>query len=403
MAKRILLVWELGGGAGHLLRLGWIAKALGERGYDPIFALPHTEALAVIEEPLQGRTRLDAPVWPHRPSQPPDSNRRRVATMGDILVKGGLHSAESIDALFVAADRLIASADPHAIVADYAPASLLTARGRIPSIAVGNAFTLPPWQTAQFNNLDHLGRAPIFDEAETLTLVNEWLTPVGRRPLQHLPEIFYADRTCVGTFSELDPYADARSVPPVPPWLPSWEQGGTQKRDEIFCYLSAGSDFQSTVLLALADVARTTPVRLHARHLAREAVELLTAAAITVETELIPFEQIQARSRLIVSLGSFGLVSCALAAGIPQIVLPPNLAMDVTGRAVEALGVGRCLRLQPRNPLERALLAQVIAEAFGSAALRETAERLASGFARRLDTRPEDVVANLIEELVGPA
>ncbi len=403
MAKRILLVWELGEGAGHLLRLGWIAKALGERGYEPIFALPQTEALAVIEEPLKGRARLDPPVWPRQRSQPPDSNRRRAATMGDILAQRGLHAAEAIDALFCEADRLIAAADPQAIVADYAPASLVSARGRIPSIAVGNSFTLPPWQLARFDSLDHLGRAPIFDEAETLALLNERLTSAGRRALQHLPEVFYADRTSVGTFSELDPYAHVRCDPPVSPWLPTWEQGGPQQRKEIFCYLSAGSDFQSTVLLALADVARTTPVRLHARHLTREAVTLLIAAKVTVEPKPIPFELIQTRSRLIVSLGSFGLVSCALAAGIPQIVLPPNLAMDVTGRAVEALGVGRCLRLQPSNPLEPALLAQVIGETFGNAALRETAERLAPGFARRLETRPENIVAAMVEELAGPA
>lgn len=403
MAKRVLLVWELGGGAGHLLRLGWIAKALGERGYEPVFALPPTEALGVIREQLDGRTRHNAPVWSKQPSPGHGSIRRRAATMGDVLVQMGLHSPETTDSMLGEASRLIAATDPHAIVADYAPASLLSARGRVPTIAVGDAFTLPPWQADRFISLDHLGRTPIFDETETLARVNEWFVSAGRNSLSHLPEIFYADRTAVGAFSELDPYTETRRIPPVSPSLPFWERNGRRAGEEIFCYLSAGSEFQSTVLLALADVAHTAPVRLHARHLAREAVDLLTAAKVTVELEPIPFGQIQARSGLIVSLGSFGLVSCAVAAGIPQIVLPPNLAMDVTGRAVEALGVGRCLRLQAGNPLEPALLAQVIGETFGNAALRGTAERLAPGFARRLETRPENIVAAMVEELIGPA
>lgn len=357
MNKRVLLAWELGSGAGHFLRLAWTAGTLEKHGYEPILAVPQPETASHFRDQLQGLKLVRAPAWRGLPS-PPGPGRRRPVSMGDILADQGLHSSESADALIDEADRLIAATAPLAVVADYAPATLLAARGRVPTVAVGNAFTLPPWRPDRFANLDHLNRAPLFDEEETLLLLNRTLTLKGRDGLRRLPEIFWADRHCVGTFAELDPYASERDAPPVSPWLPSWERGSPQKRAEIFCYLSTNSPLQSTVLKALMRIAPQMRVRLHIRHLVPEAVELLTGSDIAVELGPVPFAQIEVNASLVVSLGSFGLVSCALTAGVPQIVLPPNLAMDVTGRAVEALGVGRCLRLQPDNPLEAALLAQ---------------------------------------------
>jgi hypothetical protein len=276
----------------------------------------------------------------------------------------------------------------------------MAARGRVPTVAVGDGFTLPPAGLKKFTPLDAEGGEPKLKETDLLSVVNEGLAKIGRGPLALLPEMFAADRSRASSFTELDPYRDDRNEPLAAPWVPDWDKSVPMSREEVFGYFSVGADVRGTALAAFAHVAREgIPVRVYIPQLKPDAASWLAENNIHAEPAAIPFDEIQRRARLVVSLGSFGFVSCALAAGIPQIVIPLGIAKGATGMAIERLGVGRWTQIGVTNPVETTLLGQVILEAFNNEQFTETAKRIAPDFARRLRPRPAETIADLATEL----
>jgi hypothetical protein len=91
MKKRILLAWELGSGQGHLLILGWIAEALRQRGFEPVFALQRLDGIDTIRAAIGDSECHQSPLWPglidravyHAPGSP--------ASFGDVLGGHALH------------------------------------------------------------------------------------------------------------------------------------------------------------------------------------------------------------------------------------------------------------------------------------------------------------------------
>jgi hypothetical protein len=401
MSRRILLAWELGAGRGHILILGWIAAALRRCGFEPVFAVQRPAALRDLGADGEGVECHQAPLWPgffNNETAIPG----RATTLGDSIGDLGLRSADAAAAMIRAWDVLLEQVRPDAVVADFAPACLLACRGRVPTIAVGDGYTLPPATLDRYPQFTGEGSAPRkYDEAVLMANVNLALQATGRPAVAHLPEIFSADRHCAGTFDELDPYAGMRTTAVVAPWLPVWDQSAPADRREVFCYFGVPSAVEATIVAGLAHAA-ANGVRIRANFpvLGEETARALAAAGVSVERSPVPFELIHRQARLIVSYASFGLVSSALAAGIPQLVIPPALAKRLTARAVERLGVGRSIELAPGNPLEGALLGQAIAEMREDRRFAEKAAACAPDFARRLDPRPAEIVADLVPELV---
>jgi UDP:flavonoid glycosyltransferase YjiC (YdhE family) len=212
--------------------------------------------------------------------------------------------------------------------------------------------------------------------------------------------VFGADRSCAASFIEFDPYAGYRTGPATAPWVPRF-RNVHREENELYVYLSMNTPLQVTVLAALRDAAANgMPVRIHAPSTTEAALAPVIAAGAILEPAPLPFEEIQRRSRLVFSYGSYGFLSTALAAGIPQIVVPLGIARSVTGKTIDRLEVGRWLPVNPDNPLEIALIAQAIAECHADDRMAANAARLAPDFNRRLEPRPAAVVADLVEELV---
>ena len=399
MGKRILLAWELGGGRGHLLILGWIADALRQRGFEPVFALQRLDGIETIRSSIGTNEVFQAPVWPGLIDRSAYHAPGRSVTFGDVLGGLGLSSHAAFEGMLRAWDQLIARIAPAAVVADFAPACLTAARGKVPTVAVGDGFTLPPATLDRFTNFDDDSMAK-FDEAEMLSVVNGVLRNLGGRELRVLPELFAADRSRASSFAELDPYQNDRREPIAAPWVPEWNHAVPMSRDEIFGYFSINTDTRRTILMALAQVVKAgVRVRIYIPDIDAETFSWLAANGIVAEPAPVPFDQIQSRAGLLISLASFGFVSCALASGIPQIVVPQGIAKGATGKAIERLGVGRWTRLNPASPIESALLGQVILETYGNAQFAEKAKILAPDFARRLRPSSADVIAGLVSEI----
>ena len=401
MNKRILLAWEIGRGRGHAYIAGWTARALKERGYEPVVAVKQLDCVELISTLVPGVRCIQAPIWPAVLTASPTRASEPPVTVGDTMGQVGLRSAPVIRQVIHAWDQLFAFTGAAAVVADFSPGALLAARGRMPTVAVGDSTTLPPSTMKTFPLLSKRIGHSKFNETELLDAVNTALKATSRKTLDHLPQVFSADRSCTAAFTELDPYREFRVQPNAAPWAPAWNRGVVRESDEVFGYFSMHARFQATLVRALQQVVRSgIPVRVHMPLLDPEAVALLEEIGILVERAPLPFEEIQRRSRLVISIGSLGFVSCALAAGIPQILLPPGI-FDHMGPAIEHLGVGRSIELNAQSPIEPALLAQAIIEAYRDDKLAARAKEVAPDFARRLDPRPEDAVAGLVEELVG--
>jgi UDP:flavonoid glycosyltransferase YjiC (YdhE family) len=151
---------------------------------------------------------------------------------------------------------------------------------------------------------------------------------------------------------------------------------------------------------ALQQVAvRGIPDRAHIPYANESQRSLLTEIGVRVEPQPLPFEEIQRNARRALSLGSFSFMSCALVAGIPQVVFPLGIVKHLTGHAIETLGVGRWIDPKPENPLEPTLVAEALMEDFHNESLARRAKELAPDFERRFYPRPEEVVADLVDAI----
>ena len=209
---RFLLGWELGANRGHLVRLADIARRLVAEGHQVTIA---SQRLSRAFDFPEGVTLWQAPVWPRLLGNVGALGGPMPNTMGDILVRLGLDGEETLPVLVEAWEAILSAVRPDAVVADFAPALLCAARGRIPTLLVGLAFDAVPHTLAAFPSLT--GQPAAYPETETLARVNRGLAQVSRDTLERLPQMFAADRVLAGTFTELDFYAQWRAEPPVAP------------------------------------------------------------------------------------------------------------------------------------------------------------------------------------------
>jgi hypothetical protein len=205
----VLMGWEMGTGLGHVVPLLAVARRLRDHGHRPVFALTNVvePAFLLRQDPVPV---LQAPVW-----QPPPGYRGRMpatATLADIFVVMGFNDRDSIHAVVTAWDALIGLMRPKLAVADFAPGLGLATRGRIPLVAIGNGFCLPPSEMETFPPLQEKVK-PVVRQEDLLAAVNAVQRDRGAPSLPRLPALFEAEGQFVYTFPILDPYAAFRARP----------------------------------------------------------------------------------------------------------------------------------------------------------------------------------------------
>lgn len=384
---RILIGWELGAGHGHTSRILNLADVLVARGHLPMFAPQQIGPFAA-----HGAT-WQAPVWPRMLEPLVRRFSRRPATMGDILGYLGLDQPDSMAAMLMAWDRLLNDAQPDVVVAQYAPMLQLAARRRVPVIAWGTGFSLPPDQLPRFPSF--LGESPVCDEPILLAGLNDALSRTGRSPLSTLPEIFAADQSLVSTFSELDPYFNWRSSalgsPAVSGDVPI--TGG--KGDELFIYFNGPARRPNAFWQGLA--ASRLPVRVFDAQIDNADVEALERANIKVERAPVPFAKVIERSRLLLSHGGLGFVSSGLLAGAPQVIIPFDVEKRLIADALSPRGL--CSR-GSFDGLDPEKFASFLRSAWEDEGLAQRAMAAAPGFRERATRSSEAELVDMIEALL---
>jgi rhamnosyltransferase subunit B len=400
----ILIGWELGANRGHVVKLGAIAARLRARGCEIVFAVQRPDALRAVRAEAEQSIIYQAPVWPGILSTGGFRPLPGHISYGDLVADMGMRDSGVVEYLIRAWDSLLATVKPAAIVAEFAPALQMAARGRVRTVATGTGFTVPPSTLESFPSLDERFKKPGYDESTLLKIVNRAAERTGRPGYDRLPQIAAADAAMPAVFRELDPYAEVRVEAHIAPFLGSPPPVRETSGDEIFVYLGEVTLPDSPLLGAIGTLARQGHrVRAYLPLLDPEKQAELTAAGAELSPEPVPLADIARRSRIAVTNGGLGLASSALACGLPLAVLPTDLEKMLNGRALERIGIGRSIAIKDAGrPKTADEIAGAVADAAGDAGLAQRATELAPGFRKRLERNPADAVADMAMELAGP-
>lgn len=386
----VLIGWELGAGRGHLVRMATLARLLHARGHRPVLA---SQRLTRDIDLPPDVTIWQAPLWPRLLNTSGALGGPLPNTMGDILVRMGLDRPEALADLIHAWDAIVAAVKPDVVIADYAPALLTATRGRFPTITAGLGFDLVPSHLDRFPSLT--GQPAAYDEGALLAAVNTALAAVGRKPLARLPEMFEADRSFAGSFTELDPYGAVRRDPVVAPSVahPIGEAGGGE---EVFFY--ADPVLLRTGPLLDGLVRSALPIRLYAPGSSADQQRQLEEHGFIVERAPVPFAQIAARSRLTMSPGGLGFLSSSLAAGVPSVAIHYDLEKALSGQAITRLQLGghvHALQVKPDA------FATSLRQLYGNDSFQRRAREFAPSFRARLNPTQEEIAVDAVDELLA--
>jgi len=257
--------------------------------------------------------------------------------------------------LLQAWDGILTTTAPDLVVADYAPAVNMMARGRIPLIVTGNGFTAPPGNMKRFPPL-HRVAPPRWNEDETLLVVNRALQSLNRPALEHLPHIFAGDAQIVLTFPVLDPYDLQRSDPLAGPILDAAPLESRKDADDVFVYLSQGvlSRLPFDIVQTLLPLASRLVIS--APDMTREQSDILARNGARMSSQHLPLSETLAASRLVIHFGGGGLAAHAIAAGAPQLIFATHIEQLLNGLQIEKAGLGKVVdsfipEIDPAQPL----------------------------------------------------
>lgn len=391
--RRALLCWEAGGGLGHALALVEIARRLTARGWRVLLALPEGKL-----PPAYAPAGIDicgAPRWGEGlpGGYGPDGS---AASMGDILAELGLQSPDWLRRQIGGWLALFARHRPDLIVSDYAPGAVLAARGRIPSVATGVGFTVPPARLRHFPPLQD-GAPPVHDESRTLAAVNAVLSEFGLPPLRSLVESLAGDAQCPCTLPALDPYAAWRDTPVFGSLLGSTIYRRRPEAAEVFCYLREPPGSERLTALAACLEGLPCPVAAFLPGLGAGTHERLRRGGVNVADRPADLARQLARTRLVVHFGGHGTAAAALLAGVPQIILAFDIEKALIAAGLEREGVARSFDYRAvEAPAMRAAILAALRDDEQSKRAEELARRNDEYRYRDVASRVADVCASLL-------
>jgi UDP:flavonoid glycosyltransferase YjiC (YdhE family) len=350
---RVLLAWELGGGAGHCTKLALVADGLLARGHEVWFAARHLVSAKNACRALDVRF-VQAPFL-STPALNPIIPTRNFA---HVLQCSGFGSASELEVLSQAWQNLFATLSPHAVICDHAPAALLASRWfSHRRIVIGTGFTLPP-AVQPFPLIEYWTARPGLqqvierDERQILDRVNELLLRSKLSPLTRLAELYSeVDASFLLCFAELDHYSSRPAAEYLGALLPSggdrpnWPSGNGPR---VFGYLKSPQP-TSRLLEFLAFVREAKmPTLIYMPGCSPRIAERLQSSQFRFVSEPVDIPYLATQCNAAVLNGGPGSVAAFLLAGIPQLNIPLHLEQWTTAHRVAELGAG--LFADPARP-----------------------------------------------------
>ncbi len=336
---RILLASQWGGGAGHARKLLALADSLRSVGHEPVLALPDLISARHVER-RRGHSIVQGPVWRGRILK-----RQPTRGFADIMAQQGFADSSVLFPLVDAWDSLLDHLSPEVVIADYAPMLCLAAHGKLPLMAIGVPFCLPPSTMNSFPALNSEAKAA-FPEKQLLHNANAWLQHNDRPTLDALPAIHPDQYSLCFGLPQLDPYQHFARARPVQPYRRITEAplgaAPAGPRCTVFAYLSARHKPAMQLLLALAEQGVLVEVSL--RDFSRPVARRLVAAGVLVHEGLANLHDALSRNSLYIHHGSEGAAADGLMFGRPQLCLPIDLEKQLISQSLRELGVARVIQ-----------------------------------------------------------
>lgn len=383
--RKALLAWELGSGSGHVMALRRLARRLKQHGIGSVAAVKNLAVSAPLA--ADGIEVLQAPLWPTAiASEKVMRSRISSITLGEMLAGAGLADRAIVRALFDAARSLIRLVGPDIVIAEYAPATALAARGVLPLVTTGTGYTLPPAGMARFPQL--FPGELRWDEEKVVEAVNAALQGTTGRRITRLPEIFSSDFDFVRTLPLLDPYRRQRTRPADGTLLDRAPIPRQADASGVLVYLNRDTAPREDLRMALEAVAPC--LRIVAPGLDADFGAALARKGAVVFEGGVAMQEELARASLLAHFGGAGLCAEALLAGVPQAVLATDIEKYLNGTALEAAGVAHVERhWDAEARVSSTLLARLAADV-------ALAERAAAEGERQRRVQPQDPMAGLM-------
>jgi hypothetical protein len=353
---RILFAWELGGGIGYVDRLARVATALEAEGHEPVFVVRDLVSTAGF---FANRTWIvmQAPmaVGLLHPTQP----KFVPGSYADLLAVNNFANAEHLFRLAHAWHMLFLALQPALIVAEYAPVATLAAFGRIPVIAMGHGYIMPPPDQREF---------PIFDPTAQRFAPPEKIVDAVRATQQRLggpvadsvPAIIGGSRHFVTAFGETDPYAGFRGQPdsgPLDSIPPPTEPVG---QPSFYAYLSASHPRLGMILQSLVECG--LPGAAYVKRATPEIRQFLDERKVHVFDRPPPLGDVTRGAHVVVHHGGAATLAAAMGAGRPQVLWPEVADQEVSANTIDRLGVSVHARRRLTSPAQAARAMRELAQ-----------------------------------------
>jgi len=396
------MVWEFGGGLGHVGPQLAIGSELVGRG--------HTVAIATtlgnVELCRQAFAGSGIEVLP-APTLPVSEKRLKYpCTFADTLYDSGYSSAENVDVATSEWLRLIDSYRADVILADHSPTALLACCVRTtPCVAIGTGFLCPADIRPLPSLRDEIPKPHWAADVEQVVLgsMNGALATHGRQILERVTEVFTrASRVYPLTFPELDHYQpwrkqssyDCRYWQPIgrlPGQLADWPKLGRNANEKSKGFVALRDHpAEFSILKGLA--YQQIPTVCYSPRMSQEERDSFSNSSVCVSAYPIDLDPILTECDFAVLNGGHGTACEFLRAGVPMLLLPRMLEQRLTGERIETLQAGICVPNQDLNEIATAL-EKIIEEP----KFRAAAKKFASGHD---DYSEEEAVAEFVNDLL---
>jgi UDP:flavonoid glycosyltransferase YjiC (YdhE family) len=393
--RPVLLSYEFGAGLGHLNRLIAVARRLPEER-PLVFAIPDLGlGVPVLQRAFGERANIVQGVtWVPLPR--PDLRNVPTHTFADVIRLFGFHESDRLTAAVDRATHLLGEISPAMIVSDFAPTLRMASLGLMPTVVVGNGYTVPPGGRplpSMRSWTPEVPRQSRVHEAELISVVNK-VQGSGERPkVDAFSDLFQGEDTFVCTIAEFDPYKAFRQTAPLWPFnipaIPSGPPREQRSGPPIFCYFQAGHPALDPLLSVLS--ARAERSEIYVQGVTPQALANRCRPVVGIYTKPADFARVLPQSSLLVHHGGLGTAYAGLMAGIPQVVLPLNLEHLITSSGLVEFGSG--VAQSVKGALSQAQVADLVRRGLTDKGLAANALRAARKLHDRQDPRSVEQVA----------
>jgi hypothetical protein len=338
MARRVLLAWEMGAGLGHSTRLIILAKALRDRGFEPVLAQRDVRTFSGTLSSLN----IPTIPTPQIPPLTPRGEPFRAYSFADIMAIAGYADTSALQGLLQMWEGLLRYLRPDMVIGDYCPILPMAVRGRVPFLAFGDGFVVPPHEPPTFPALRKQGQ-PI-QAIRSMTLnINRMLRTRGQREINHLGQLVAGDAQIICTVPELDIYQDHRSQPAAGPINEPPNVRPPPKNRRLFVYLAADYRKTRAALKAVLDS------KVKAEGFIRDAPQSLRTAlrngGMLIHDNPPNLSDRLKEASVILHHGGIGTLETALEMGCPQLLVTRHLEQVLNARQLSRYKASRILDL----------------------------------------------------------